>query len=457
MLNARYTPCPARDNSGAATLATLMVLLLLMGMTTLLAARVLLGDQLGSDALVQAQQRQSLNESGLDWGMQLINGPAVTPDCLPVLSPPLPAGLPLAAQMTETGPKGHRRVRTAWQGRQFQCFHDGDSWRCHCPVPGPGPMSLPVPLQAPSEDGSNPAPSLADSRLPTAELHPGFSLAFQGLERPDASQWHRRTLRMVVQSCAQGQLSCTVADLPASSPLPPSSQAQLVVLASALTRLPGSALIGRTEVDLRRLSAAPAGLAMPPDAHGAWVVQAGGGIHGTENHLQGAPGSTATSLAHPDDPELAQDAGAFFQRFFGLTLSAYRTQPGLTTVDCSATPDCGTVLEGHVRAGRQWLWIHGPLRLTTPAALGRPEHPVLLICDGTVDLDAAVHITGLLYSHGASRLHASGTSLRIDGALLSGESSNLSGQVQIVYSAPALRALADQLGTWTRLPGGWAP
>ncbi len=452
MLKQGLSPHSGRHSAGAATLATLMVLLLLMGMTTVLGARLLLSDLLGSDALVQAQQRQSLNESGLDWGLQLLNGPALRADCQPAGKADPEARLPQVAQMTDTDAKGYRRVRSAWQGRQFQCAHDGDAWRCQCPVPA---LSAPIPHAGLS--GSDPPALLPDSRLPTDELYPGFSVAIQGLERPDAARWHRRTLRLVVQSCAQGQLSCAVADLPASSPLPALAQSQLVMLASALPRLPGSAVIARGDIDLRGLAAAPAGLAMPPDAHGAWAVQAGGAIRDAEGHLQGPPGSATATLAHPDDPELAQEPGAFFQRFFGLAPAAYRTQHSVEAVDCSAEADCSALLDAKVRAGHHWLWIRGPLRLRTAVTLGRPEHPVLLICDEALDLDAPVQITGLLYGHGASRLGAAGASLRIDGALLSAESSELAGQVQVVYSALVLRTLADQLGTWTRLPGGWMP
>lgn len=477
MLKQGPSPHSGRHSAGAATLATLMVLLLLMGMTTVLGARLLLGDLLGSDALVQAQQRQSLNESGLDWGLQLLNGPALSADCLPAGNADPEARLPQVAQMTDTDAKGYRRVRSAWQGRQFQCVHDDDAWRCQCPVPAlsaprpppapplvaPAPHRplIPEPLPAPIPhaglNGSDPPALLPDSRLPSAELHPGFSLAIQGMERPDAARWHRRTLRLVVQSCAQGELSCAVADLPASSPLPAPAQSQLVMLASALPRLPGSAVIVRGTVDLRGLAATPAGLAMPPDAHGAWAVQAGGAVRGAEGHLQGPPGSATATLAHPGDPELAQEPGAFFQRFFGLAPAAYRTQHSVEAVDCSAEADCSALLDAKVRAGHHWLWIRGPLRLRTAVTLGRPEHPVLLICDEALDLDAPVQITGLLYGRGPSRLQAAGASLRIDGALLSAESSELVGQVQVVYSAPVLRTLADQLGTWTRLPGGWMP
>jgi hypothetical protein len=467
-----------RRHAGAATLATLMVLLLLMGMTTVLGARLLLGDLLGSDALVQAQQRQSLNESGLDWGLQLLNGPTLTQDCQPAGNAIPSAALPMLAQVTEVDTKGHRRVRAAWQGRQFQCVHDDDAWHCQCPVPALArppsappnllnalrlePLLVPVPAprqppQAPAELGDTHPPPLPDSRLPSPELHPGFSLAIQGLERPDAARWRRRTMRLVVQSCARGQLGCRVSDLPASSPLPASVQSQLVVLASALPRLPGSALVARAAIDLGSLADAPAGLAMPPDAHGAWAVQAGGPVRGAEGHLQGPPGSATASLSRSDDPELAVAPDAYFQRFFGLPPAAYRVQPGVATVDCSVEADCSPVLAARVRAGQHWLWIRGPLRLRTPVILGRLERPVLLICDAALDLDAPVQITGLLYSQGSSRLQASGPALRIDGAVLSAESSELAGQVQLVYSASVLRTMADQLGTWIRLPGGWGP
>lgn len=442
MLNQRLRPPPSRDCAGAATLATLMVLLLLMGLTTLLGARLLLGDQLGSDVLVQGQQRLSLHESGLDWGLDLLNGPRRNTACQPLPAGTEQASLPWVEQLTVSDESGLRRVRPAWQGLRFQCVRTDDGWLCQCPNPDgqPGGATAPgAPL------------------LPAPDLRPGFSLAVQGMERPDTGLWHRRTLRLVVQACGQGQLHCEAPAIATSSPLPAASQSQLVTLASALPHLPGSALIGRTTVDLRHVAPGESGLALPPDAHSAWVVQAGGSILGADGHVHGAPGRAMSGLARPEAAELVLSPDAFFARHFGLPPTAYQDHPGLTTLDCSDQPDCAPLLDTHLKAGHRWLWIKGPLRLHTAVTLGQPDRPVLLICDSALEWTAPVQMNGLVYSHGPSTLQAAGPPLRIEGALLSAEGVVLTGHVQVIYAATQLHRLSDQLGTWVRLPGGWAP
>ncbi|MBB2486398.1 hypothetical protein H5407_14330 [Mitsuaria sp. WAJ17] len=421
-----------------ATLATLMVLMLLMSMVALLSARVVQGEQMGSEALVQGHQRQSLQESGLDWGLQLLNSPHLDADCRPGTG----TGPAFGDSLTHMDERGHRLVRAPWQGLPFPCAVDDGTWRCQCP-PGVPPASSPTP-------GPSHARTFTD-RLAR------FSLEFQGKERPEASAWHRRTLRLLVQSCAEGQSPCELPGTAASSPLPPTGQAQLVVLASALAQAPGSALTSASTVDLRGLSGTQAGLALPPDPDSAWVLQAGADVLGAEAHIQGPPGGTPGTLVRRKEAELALAPNAFFRRYFGLLPSQYHERSGLSVLDCRGVADCSPALGARIRSGQSWLWVLGPLQLRSPLVLGSRDSPLLILCDSALDIDTPLQLHGLIYSHGAARMHASGGVLRIDGALLSAGAVTLAGQVQIVHDAPLIRRLSDLRGSWVRLPGGWIP
>ena len=422
--------------AGVATLATLMVLLLLLGMVALLSSRVIQGEQMGSEALVQGHQRQSLQESGLDWGLHLLNSAHVDTDCRPATSP----GPAFGDGLSIVDERGHRRIRPAWQGRPFPCTVDAGTWRCQCPDGG-----TPETSPDPSHGGR------------FTDRMARFSLEFQGQERADASAWHRRTLRLLVQSCAEGQDLCELAATAASSPMPDKGQSQLVVLSSALAQAPGSAVVSAARVDLRGLADTQAGLALPPDPASAWVLQAGGEVMGAETHIQGPPGSTADSLIRRGEPELALPPEAFFQRYFALPPPQYRDRVGLSVLDCRGVPDCSGALEARIRSGHAWLWVLGPLQLRSPLSLGSSESPLLILCDSSLDVDTPLQFHGLIYSHGATRLHTAEGVLRIDGALISAGAVTLAGQVQIVHGAPLIRRLSELRGSWVRLPGGWTP
>ena len=425
-----------------ATLATIMVLLLLMGMVALLSAHVIHGEQMGSEALVQGHQRQSLQESGLEWGLHLLNSPGLGADCLPD-SGGAPA---FADRLTVVDERGRREVRAPWQGQAFSCSADDGVWRCLCPdTSDTADTSAKVP-----EGSTAPLRRFTDQR-------PRFSLEFQGRERADAAPWHRRTLRLLVQSCAEGQALCELSTTPASSPLPERSQTQLVALAPALAQAPGSALLSASSVNLSGMASGHAGLALAPDADSAWVIQAGGEVSGAHGHVHGPPGSTATSWTRQKEPELALPADEFFERHFAMRPGPYRHRPGLSVLDCRALADCSAALEARVLAGHSWVWIVGPARLRKPLSMGSRDSPVLILCDSDLDIDTGVQLTGLLYSHGITRMNSTDTALRIDGALISAGATVLTGRVQIVHDSTVLRRLADLRGSWVRVPGGWAP
>ncbi len=447
-----------RRSGGFGTLTTLMVLLLLMGMAAMLSARVLHGELMGSEALVQGHQRQSLQESGLDWGLQLLNSPALAGSCEPSGGP----GPAFAEGLTDTDDRGHRRVREPWQGRPFICSSDEDErWHCTCPGATPSAPGSSAASRSYTRAGSGAMPGVAPGIAPSAAVYadrlPRFSLEFQGKERVDAAAWRRRTLRLLVQSCAEGQASCELPGTPASRPLPTRAQSQLVVLASALAQAPASALTSAGAVNLSALADEQSGLALPPDQDSAWVLQAGAEVTGADGHVQGPPGSAGASLVRSMAADLALPPEHFFQRFFGLPPEAYRRRAGLSILDCRGSEDCSAALAARVRSGQAWLWIQGPLRLRSPLKLGSSDSPVLIICEEPLELAAGLQLTGLLYSHGALRLEPAAGLVRIEGALISAAASTLAGRVQVVHSAPVLRRLADLRGSWVRLPGGWTP
>jgi hypothetical protein len=93
------------------------------------------------------------------------------------------------------------------------------------------------------------------------------------------------------------------------------------------------------------------------------------------------------------------------------------------------------------------------LKLETPIVLGTPEHPVLLVVDGPVDIHAKAVIHGAVYVTSSSWTDSAGAS--IHGAVLVEGDLQATGATQISHNAALLLALHDHTGSYARVPGSW--
>jgi hypothetical protein len=161
-----------------------------------------------------------------------------------------------------------------------------------------------------------------------------------------------------------------------------------------------------------------------------------------------------------------------FLAAFGAPPAAFRLQPAVVRVDCSA--DCAARLQaaadGH--PGRV-LWVDGNLVLPADTAmtLGTPAAPVVLVASGNVSVGAGSNlvVNGLVYVRGAS-LDATGSNTLFNGIFIAeGEAAGADEGRFTIVGAPRLSfdaAAADVLktvqarqrldfGSFARLPGSW--
>ena len=159
---------------------------------------------------------------------------------------------------------------------------------------------------------------------------------------------------------------------------------------------PAAALTTRGDIDA---GAAALGLHNADAASGGLAAHAGGRITGPLR-VQTAPGAPRDAALVGGDEALAGlDATAFFTRHFGIDRAQWALQPGVQSLPC---PDgnCTAALRSAVENGTEVvrIAIPGNLRLDGPVQIGRAERPVMLVVDGTLTLNGAVELHGLVHA-----------------------------------------------------------
>ena len=141
----------------------------------------------------------------------------------------------------------------------------------------------------------------------------------------------------------------------------------------------------------------------------------------------------------------------FFQYLFGQTPSAYREGTASWVVDPAgalATRDA-TILDSIVDMRDNSIWVEGNASL--PGNVGTPDHPVILIVNGNLDLGGSAVINGMVYVTGTITGSGSPT---IFGGIASGGDANVTGNLKVVFD-PIVLDKVTNLGKAAQLPGSW--
>ncbi|MFT3956192.1 MAG: hypothetical protein QM722_17955 [Piscinibacter sp.] len=146
----------------------------------------------------------------------------------------------------------------------------------------------------------------------------------------------------------------------------------------------------------------------------------------------------------------ATDAAAFFAAHFGLSRAAWLRQPAVRQLDCQG--DCGTALAALHASGVTLVALPGDLLLRGPLTLGTAQRPMLIVAAGTIQLQGAVSLHGVLYGNGISWAAPSAT---LNGALLSEGTAGGDASLLLARDADVLEALRTRQGSFVQLPGGW--
>jgi hypothetical protein len=161
-----------------------------------------------------------------------------------------------------------------------------------------------------------------------------------------------------------------------------------------------------------------------------------------------------------------------FLATFGMPPAAYRLQPAVVRLSCSA--DCATTLQlaADAHPGRV-LWIDGDLVIGAAGSvnLGSSAMPVILVVDGDIDfaVGSNVNLQGFVYSRGS--LWTAAGDATVTGAFIAeGDpvvgadegSFSIVGAPIVAYGESAVEQLAKvrsrqvlDFGSFVRVPGSW--
>ena len=439
----RHRPAPR----GAAALVVVMVLFFIMSLVAAYASRNLIFEQRTSANNYRSTQAFEAAEAGLEWALAMLNGGRMDAVCAPSTDV---ARNSFRERYLAADADGNLQAST-WNNAgiatplQPACVRGNAGWTCSCPTAGNAALA------APGGDNTSPVFVL---RFETLATRPGVVRVFsQG-----CSSWGT--------PCIDGAANRADANAEVNA---------LVGLAPALTQVPVAAMTVRGRLE------APDAVFSNTFAEGV-AINAGGlvnalNVSGPAGTPMGAAAARVvvasdTTLAYPPIVGVLTSGEMMFLAAFGAAPAAYRLQPAVARVDCSA--DCAarlqTAADGH--PGRV-LWVDGDLVLpaNTAMTLGTPAAPIVLVASGNISIGAGsnVVLNGLIYVRGAE-LDAGGSNTQINGVFIAeGEAAGANEGRFTITGAPLFafdpaatdvlkKVQARQLldfGSFARLPGSW--
>lgn len=423
--NAPFRPCPGpRRQQGAATLVVVMLLFFVISLTAAYASRNLIFEQRTSANQYHSSQSFEAAEAGLEWAAVMLNSGRLGDDCLPTTDATRDNFRQRYLNTNlGTGTVTRKLAASIWA----TCSFNGTSWLCSCPTT-----------------------SLTASSLPVSGLAFGVRFVSQA-SKPGM-------VRAEVNGCTSFDLACITAVAPGTPANCQSTLCSLLSIHSGAKSPPIAAVTARGDISGTALTASN-----PSPAAGGITLHAGGNITVAAASLSSAPGTPAELSTRPNDSALVLPADAFdclecsFTSVFGLRPDAYRQQPAIVQVDCTATCNATAVNNalGANRGRLVWLKNAGGLTIDSAAdIIGTAADPVVLVVDGPFTIAASAstsaRVYGLVYAASAA-LNAG----EIHGALVSAGSVVGSGTAQVAYEADMLKQLRLTTGSFVRIPGAW--
>ncbi|MEJ6004144.1 PilX N-terminal domain-containing pilus assembly protein [Paucibacter sp. AS339] len=420
---------PAPGQQGAATLVTVMLLFLIMAMMAAVANRNLVFEQRIGGNYYRAGVALETAEAGAEWALAMLNGDAINEACAPdaaIGNSFRERYLAIAAASRVVSPLRLDNKPSA------DCMRsEAQSWVCRCPVGAWAPPAAPA---------------------AGTQMQPSFQLSF-----PKPIVGNRPGIvRLVATACT----SSTLADCDGTEVARDAVEGQAVVsvdaaLLSALKIPPASPLTVKGNINL---DANGIGLhnSDPKASHGLLLQTGAANIPNLQaTRLDSTPGTPIELTLLVADPVLqAAGPAQLFAMFFGMSAEHYSQQPAIRKIVCAG--DCGPSLAAAYARGVRMVWVDGPMHINTNTVLGSLNRPMLLVVDGSVDIDAPLQMTGLLYSRGPSSWNnTGGMQALLSGALVVEGDLSITGNVDLWYRWDVLEQLKNATGSLVRVPGSW--
>jgi hypothetical protein len=451
-----------RPQRGAASLAVVMVLFLVMALVAGYTGRNLIFEQRTGANQWRSTQAVEVAQAGLDWAIAQLNSGRITNACM---ASPQEADQSFRQRYLEIrasdGVIRPKRYDADGDGVPDDalwpsCVATADGWNCSCPV---------------DDRPALPAPA-------GTEVRPAFRVEFFNVFDPPPLGMSTGTPGLIgirVAGCTRltqpgNQDDCLSLVPPgaASAPLPaqPDGRAvvtALVALKSGLAVPPGTPALVRTSAagDIQVTNA--------DVPSGGFTVQAGGAVTIAESNLFSIPGVPAARSILDADPSLANAAlpadpfpigDRMFAQTFSLWPALYREQPGTLVIDCPG----GVCTDAQVRAAARLnpgrpLWLAGRLEVNASADIGAPTQPLVVIVEGNVAFNASATLHGVLYGGRSAALPGVPWTVTgpgtISGALIAEHALTGVANPVVSFSRGVLDHLRLQTGTFVMVPGSW--
>ena len=412
---------PAARQRGAAALVVTMLLFFAMVLVAVFVNRNLVFEQRSSANQYRSTQAFEAAEAGLEWAQAQLNHNArLGPDCLPATDATATSFRARYLSYTRTT---SAFAPVTWNDAgnvaalQPTCVRTERGWSCSCPVQGP-PVLDPPP-------GNSPAPA--------------FTLQFEAGAKPGI-------VRVVSTGCTRLAGAC----LPGSSTsVDATARVQTDLgLIGGLRTPPAAALTtrGAFDADAATLGVHNSGIA----------VHAGATIAAGHARLSTPAGASLAGALVGNDTALANlSTDQFFASYFGLDKTGWKNQPSVARVDCSA--GCGAAVVAAIAdaADNAMVWVEGDLDLAGPLTLGSAQHPVVIVVNGTVRLDGAVMLHGLVYGQALNWSHTTGSGAALRGALIGEGDYRGDGAPELFRDTELLSLLKGNTGSFVRVSGSW--
>jgi hypothetical protein len=413
-----------RHIKGTGTLAMLLILLLAASLMLLYANRALIFEQRSAANQWRATQAFEAAEAGRNWVIAQLNQRGeIDATCQPVAAAGTAAANNRFRQRYLSVDAATGRFSPAVAAAPGCAVTDND-WRCHCPVSGNASLSA-------AADTETPAFSLRLSAGPT----PG-------------------SLRVDVTGCSHVGVGCG-----GSAPVDATAQVQFMLATlSALARPPAATLSSGGTLTLQ----SGVSVANTDPASGGTTVSTGGLLQlAPEVRLIGPAGSLGgADSAVSADAQFLDGSGALlpderlFAQVFALSRSSYRDLPTVQVLSCQSGCSA-TEVDSAIASGARLIWIDGTLRLSSSPSWGTDVAPLLLIIDGSAQIDGQLQFTGLLHARSLSWNNPNAAVGTLRGAVVTTGSLQASGALQLVRDAEVLSRLAQAEGAFIPVPGSW--
>lgn len=452
---------PRQRQSGAASLAVVMVLFFVVSLAAAYTSRNLIFEQKTSANQYRGTLAFEAADAGVDWALSMLNGGRVNDAACANT-----AGAKSFAERYLTINESYgndamngRITATARAGSWPTCVYNGATWTCTCPDGGTGNPA------APTAAGILPAYRvwLAEAAVGRPYL---FNLKSSGCTKLPASAAEKCLDSVPEADLGDGMATVTT----------------LVALRRALAAMPAVPVLARGDVTPDPASGRPPLRVVNPDLVSSFgiTVQSGGTI-GANVQATSVPGTPGARTLAANDPQLAAlstvappttppappalSAGErMFVRTFGMKRNTYLQQSGLRV--CASPCTAGDINALAAANPNRIIWAQGDV--TLDADVGTAAAPVMLIVDGaTLTLGANVDIVGYVYLTGAGgatstiQLPAAPTSisggLAAEGALATqyAGAPAAGDSLTVTYDATVLNRLRTTYGTWVRVGGSW--